>query len=180
VVVLVRRVRRDRPARRDRWDYVYLNSEDFMSRRVYLAGPITGYTFDGCTEWRDAVKKLLAADGIEAFSPMRAKEYLKAEGVLTGSYPKGGLFSSSRNIMTRDFFDCTNADVILANLLGSEKPSLGTVMEMAWAYQARIPLVVAMENSGNPHEHPMLDEAFGFRCSSLEDAVFVVKRILLP
>ena len=122
----------------------------------------------------------LAKDGIQAFSPMRAKEYLKQEGILTGSYPKGGLFSSSRNIMTRDFFDATTSDVILANLLGSEKVSIGTVMEMAWAYQARIPLVVAMENEKNCHEHPMLDEAYGFRCSSLADAVFVVKRILLP
>jgi Nucleoside 2-deoxyribosyltransferase len=151
-----------------------------MSRRVYLAGPITGYTFDGCTEWRDKAKAELAAFGIEAYSPMRAKEYLKSEGVLTGSYPNGGLFSSSRNIMTRDYFDCTGADLILVNLLGCEKPSLGTVMEMAWAYGNRIPLVVAMEATGNPHEHPMIAEAIGFRVTSLEDALTVAKRILIP
>jgi nucleoside 2-deoxyribosyltransferase len=152
-----------------------------MSRpRVYLAGPITGYTFDGCTEWRAKAKEILAGFGIDGYSPMRAKEYLKAEGVLTGSYPEGGLFSSSRNIMTRDYFDCSHADVVLANLLGADKPSLGTVMEMAWCYGHKIPLVVAMEEKGNPHEHPMIAEAIGFRCKTLEDALTVVSRILTP
>lgn len=151
-----------------------------MSRRVYLAGPITGYTFDGCTEWRTMAKDRLAVNGIEGFSPMRAKDYLKSEGILTGSYPEGGLFSSSRNIMTRDFHDCSNCNVLLVNLLGCEKPSLGTVMEIAWAWQLRIPVVVAMEAKGNPHEHPMIAEAIGFRTPTLEDALTVVERILLP
>ena len=44
---------------------------------VYLAGPITGLTFDGCTDWREYAKKSLAEAGIDGLSPMRAKDYLK-------------------------------------------------------------------------------------------------------
>lgn len=147
--------------------------------KVYLAGPITGCTFDGCTEWRDVAKKVLADAGIQAFSPMRAKHYLKEHGVLTGSYPDAGLFSSQKNIMTRDFYDCTTADVVLAYLLGAPKPSVGTVMEMAWTYDRHIPLVVVAED-GNCHEHPMVNEAIGFRAKTLDEGLMIVKAILNP
>ncbi len=148
--------------------------------KVYLAGPITGCTFDGCTEWRDVAKEVLSAAGIQAFSPMRAKDYLKNYGELTGSYPDAGLFSSARNIMTRDHFDCTNADVVFAYLKGATRISSGTVMEIAWAFDRQIPLVAVIEKEGNPHSHPMIDEAIGFRAETLEDGLVIVKAILTP
>ena len=147
--------------------------------RVYLAGPISGLTYDDGNKWRLEAKAELEKVGIQAFSPMRAKEYLKKEGVLTGSY-NHGLFSSSRNIMTRDYSDCTRADVILCYLLGASNPSIGTVMEIAWSFDHRIPLVLVMEKEGNCHEHPMIAEATGFRVDNLPDALTIVKHILLP
>lgn len=150
-----------------------------MAKRVYLAGPITGLTYDEGNNWRlDAYKRLMAK-GIEAYSPMRAKEYLRSEGVLTGSYSTG-LFSSARNIMTRDYDDCRKADLILCNFLGATRVSSGTVMEVAWAYAFRVPLVVVMEEKGNPHEHPMIAESIGFRVDNMEDALYITERILLP
>lgn len=150
-----------------------------MAKRVYLAGPISGLTYDQGNEWRLQAIKELTAIGIEAYSPMRAKEYLRAEGVLTGSY-SSGLFSSSRNIMTRDYDDCRRADLIMANMLAYPKVSIGTVMEIAWSYAHRIPLVMIMEKEGNLHEHPMIAEAIGFRVDNLEDALTIAKAILLP
>ena len=146
--------------------------------KVYLAGPITGCTFDGCTEWRDVAKAELAKVGIEAFSPMRAKGYLKEKGVITGSYPDAGLFSSSRNIMTRDFYDCTTADVVLAYLLGASRQSAGTIMEMAWTFDRHIPLVVVAEPGLGVHAHPMIEEAVGFRANNLDEGLTIVKAIL--
>jgi hypothetical protein len=35
--------------------------------------------------------------------------------------------------MTRDRFDATRCDVLLVNLLGAERVSIGTMMEVAWA-----------------------------------------------
>jgi len=154
-----------------------------MSRpTVYLAGPITGLNFQGCTEWRDQVKLELANAGIEAFSPMRDKGYLAELSVLSGhgkEYAHMGVLSTSRAVMTRDRFDATRCDVLFVNLLGATQISIGTCMEIAWADLKRIPIVCAMEHEGNPHIHMMLNEAIGFRVESLAEAVHVVKSVLL-
>jgi nucleoside 2-deoxyribosyltransferase len=81
--------------------------------------------------------------------------------------------------MTRDFNDVKQSDVLLVNLLGAKVPSLGTIMEMAWAFALQKPCVVAIEATGNPHDnHPMIHEAMSFRVESLEDAVDAVAIIL--
>ena len=51
-------------------------------KQVYLAGPITGLTFEGCTDWRDYAIASLADNAIKGLSPMRAKEFLKHLGPL--------------------------------------------------------------------------------------------------
>lgn len=148
---------------------------------VYLAGPITGLSFRGCTEWRQAAIADLAAHGITGLSPMRAKDYLAHLDSISGTgeeYAHLGVLSTPRAVMTRDRFDCTRCDVLLVNLLGATTVSIGTAMEIAWADLSRIPVVCAIEEKGNPHEHMMVREAIGFRVSSIEEALHVVKAIL--
>jgi len=210
-------------------------------KTVYLAGPIAGCSYAGCTEWRGEAIRHLDEFGIKGLSPMRAKEYLKgAERKLEHPYPVGtevrvswsdapaeigavtecgpnGVYykvdtgnsivhanrsivdalatdvgfsatceeyghlsplSGPRGIMTRDRFDATRCDVLLVNLLGATKVSIGTCMEIAWADLKRTPIVVAMEPEGNPHEHCMITEAIGFRCDSMRQALDVVTGIL--
>jgi len=153
-------------------------------KTVYLAGPISGLNYNGATEWRDAAIADLAAAGIKGLSPMRAKEYLRdaydAAGGFSATCEEYGHLSplsGPRGIMTRDRYDATRCDVLLVNLLGAERVSVGTVMEIAWADLCRTPIVVAME-PGNVHEHAMIAEAIGFRCGALEEALHVVKAIL--
>lgn len=149
--------------------------------KVYLAGPISGLNLAGCTEWRKVVEKDLAEHGIRAFSPLRGKEYLASVPVLSShgrEYVHLGVLSTARSIMTRDRFDATRCDAIFVNLLGAKAPSLGTVMEIAWADLYRIPIICAMEAEGNPHEHMMITEAIGFRVPTLEEALHVTKAIL--
>lgn len=145
--------------------------------KIYLAGPITGCTFDECTDWRQDFIKRFKTHGVECLSPMRGKEYLKQIGEICGSYPDFGPLASSRGIMTRDHWDCTRCDLVLFNLIGAKTVSIGTVMELAWAWDHRIPTVVAMED-GNCHEHPMVSEAIGFRVPTLENAFHVARAIL--
>lgn len=151
---------------------------------VYLAGPISGLKYDGATEWRDAAIADLAAAGIKGLSPMRAKEYLRdrydAKGGFSATCEEYGhlsCLSGPRGIMTRDRFDATRCDVLLVNLLGAERVSIGTMMELAWADLKRTPIVCAME-TGNVHEHAMVNEAIGLRCATLDEALHVVKAIL--
>jgi nucleoside 2-deoxyribosyltransferase len=152
-----------------------------MQQTVYLAGPITGLSFDGCTEWRDGVVAELAKAGIKGLSPMRAKSYLKSLAVLSGTgveYAHMGVLSTARSVMTRDRYDATRCNVLFVNLLGATQVSIGTVMELAWADLCRTPIVCVIEKTGNPHEHMMVNEAIGFRCDTIEEALHITKSIL--
>lgn len=151
-------------------------------KSVYLAGPIDGLTYNGATNWRDRAELNLDLYGIKALSPMRAKQYLASVPVLDNS-DKGwndNPLSTSRGIMTRDHFDATRCDVMLVNLMGAPKVSMGTVMEMGWAYERRTPVVCMIEADGsNLHEHPMVAETIGFRVQSLSHGLATVRAILL-
>ena len=146
--------------------------------KVYLAGPISGLTYDGAQSWRKVVTDTLAPD-ITCYSPLRQKHYLRSEGTLEQSYTCHEL-STDRGIMTRDHWDCMTSDVVFANLLGATRISIGTVMELAWAFAYRKPLIVVMEPENNAHEHPMIREALGYRVDSLERGVEIARALLLP
>lgn len=147
---------------------------------VYLAGPISGLSFDQAVDWRKAVIDDLATAGIRGLSPMRGKEYLAGMQDLDKNcveYGEINVLSSPRGIITRDRFDCTRCDVLLVHLGGATKVSMGTVMEIAWANLKQTPIVCVME-AGNPHEHAMVSQAIDYRLDTLEEAVHVVKAIL--
>lgn len=147
---------------------------------AYLAGPITGLDYAGATDWRDHATARLAPFGIKALSPLRSKEYLRGVESFSSDgdvYRDLSVLSTNRGIMTRDRHDATTCDVLLVNLLGAERVSIGTVMEIAWADACRTPIVCAIEPSGNPHEHGMVLEAIGFRVAFLDDAINIVKAI---
>lgn len=144
----------------------------------YLAGPISGLTYDGAQEWRDYVRQSLAPE-IECYSPLRYEHHLKQHVVLEQAHDYHPL-TSDRGIMTRDHYDCMTRDLVFVNLLGAgSRVSIGTVMEIAWAFAYRKPLVLAVE-SGSAHEHPMIREATGFRVGSLDEAINVTRAVLLP
>lgn len=150
-------------------------------KTVYLAGPIGGLSYGECTDWRHDAIDVLAADGIVGLNPMRGKEYLSHLQSISSTgheYAHLGVLALPRGVMTRDRFDATRCDVLLVNLLGAKRVSIGTVMEIAWADSRRTPIVCAMEKEGNIHEHMMISEAIGFRVPTLEEALYLVKAIL--
>ncbi|TFG98547.1 hypothetical protein E4H12_05770 [Candidatus Thorarchaeota archaeon] len=149
-----------------------------MKPTVYLAGPITGTSYDECADWRDQVKMWLAPS-IVAYSPLRSKQYLRNETNVKDAYDEFVL-STQRGIYTRDLYDCRTKDLIFVNFLGAQKVSIGTVMEIAWAAAFNKLIVLVMEKEGNIHEHSMLREACPLRAETLEDGLFITKALLLP
>lgn len=152
---------------------------------VYLAGPITGLTYDGAQDWREDVAIELDCAGIVAYSPLRAKKHLRVLGELDNAGTKDSAYlgmnplSEPQGITTRDRFDCTGRDMVLVNFLGADRVSIGTCIELGWADAARVPVVVAMEED-NVHRHAMVNQIAGFIVPTLEQAVDVVKAVLLP
>jgi len=154
---------------------------------VYLAGPISGLDFEGGAGWRQEAMDFLRTHKIDAFSPLRRKDYLKELDNISGSFQDWPL-STQRGIYARDRFDCHRVNLVLANLLqencgvdedGKAKVSIGTVMEIAWAAQNNTPTVLVMEK-GNVHHHPMLEEACPFIVDNLYEALRIVEAILVP
>lgn len=145
---------------------------------VYLAGPIGGCTYEGCTEWRKHVGFKLRDMGLRPVSPMRSKRFLSGERCIDDRHYTHPL-ATPRGILARDFWDCNRCDVVLAVLTGVTKVSIGTVMEIAWAYQAKIPVVLVIEDEGNPHEHVLLAGACPFRVSTIDDAMEIVSSLLV-
>lgn len=146
-------------------------------KKIYLAGPISGLTYDGAQDWRNYFSKKIDPH-IACYSPLRGKDYLKMRGPLEGSYDEFPL-SSDKGITTRDRYDCMGSDLVVFNLLGAERISIGTMIELGWADAARVPAILVMEKEGNTHEHPMLRETTHFRVTNLDDAIRIAEIILL-
>lgn len=151
-------------------------------KTVYLSGPITGLTYEGATDWRDEIRKQLADVGIEGVSPMRAKHYLKAlNGPISGhgrEYAEMGVLSQQQSAVARDRFDTQRVDVVLMNLLGAERVSIRSMVELGWADAARVPVVTIIEKTGNVHDHMFVHGLAGFRVETLDEGLNIVKAIL--
>jgi len=147
---------------------------------VYLSGPIAGLTFHEAMAWRVRAKVALKWHGIEALSPLRDNEKLVKEGVMTGDAPGGHPLVTARGITARDRSDVRRSDLILVNLLGAKRVSIGTVMELAWADFDRIPVVALIEPGGNVHDHCMVDQVIDFRTDDFDQAIEICVSVLCP
>jgi len=147
-------------------------------KKIYLAGPINGLTYEGAQDWREQFATMVD-ERIAAYSPLRGKDYLKMRGPLEVSYDEFPL-STDQGLTTRDRYDCMGADLVVFNLLGATRVSIGTMIELGWADAARRPAILIMEKTGNIHEHPMVRQTTQFRVDNLKDAAALTNIILLP
>jgi nucleoside 2-deoxyribosyltransferase len=149
------------------------------SKRLYLAGGISSYTYDEAEAWRDQVRQALKEHSIDCYSPLRAKSFLQSEGVLNKAYEYNPL-SSAKGILYRDHDDCCKADLIFVNFLKATSTSVGTAMELAWAMDNHIIVVAVMEKDTEFNTHPMMLECITYRVETLEEGIHVTKAVLLP
>lgn len=151
-----------------------------MQHFVYLAGPISGCSYKGATDWREYIVQLLP-DNIRGLDPMRGKSYLTGEVSLDPKLQEDIYIeipgTRAKGVLTRDRFDVMRSDLLFVNLLGAKRVSIGTVMEIAWADIWRIPVILVMEED-NIHQHGMLTEAVGFIVDNLDDGIQLIRDIL--
>lgn len=151
-------------------------------KKVYLAGPITGQSFQGSEEWRDIFKILAGqsklAGRVEFYSPLRGKDYLFNEVKIQDCYEQH-LFSTQRGILTRDYFDVTTSDALVVNFTNADRVSIGTVMEIGWAHCLRIPVII-IGGKGGLHDHAFIREAAGWWVDSTIDAIKILETMFNP
>ncbi len=154
----------------------------YPQRNVYLAGPITGLTYAEARQtWRHEIVKHFASH-ILPYSPMRVVSALQPEQGLSDRKDASGVRGMlvNRAILGRDETDLRNAHAMVANFLGAERASLGTVAEMGMAHVLRVPVILVMEKKGNIHEHPFVTSIAYERVDTLWDAAQIVNHLLTP
>lgn len=105
--------------------------------RIYLAGPINGCSDAECNDWRTAVKEAYGNNrrnyGVHCVDPMK-RDY------------RGREAECVNEIVQLDKRDIASCDVVVVMFV---KPSVGTAMEVYYAWQLGIPVIV-IDQSGKP------------------------------
>lgn len=136
-----------------------------MKQYVYLSGPMGGCSFNEMSDWRIYAARKLDSPSLKCILPTRSfsEELIPKE--------------TNKWINRRDYFDCVRAQCLLVNLKDMTTVSIGTVMEIAWAYQKQIPIVCVCNPAG-AHTHPMLADSITHTVSTLEEGIAAVKELL--
>ena len=96
---------------------------------IYLAGRITGLSYEEATLWRKEVAFVLK-DKYRILDPMRDKEELI--GVKDIGVNIEGVGLSNKEIFNRDVSDINKSDIILVNLLTGH--TFGTAWEIGYTW----------------------------------------------
>jgi nucleoside 2-deoxyribosyltransferase len=103
---------------------------------VYLGGPINGCTDEEANGWRDEVKAVLDAKGIEWIDPMD-RDY-------RGRELEPGV---AEEIVENDKLDIRASDTMLMNC---PKPSVGTSMEILFGYEIGNEVLIVVPEGTTP------------------------------
>jgi len=125
-----------------------------MSQTIYLSGPISGCTYKEATEWRQEAARSLVP--FRCLDPMRGKTEAMLIGVLDTDLSWADHILSPltrpRNFYNRDFNDIKQSNLMLMNLQGAKKVSIGSMVEVGWASALGIPIVAVLDFTKSNHD----------------------------
>jgi nucleoside 2-deoxyribosyltransferase len=150
-----------------------LSKEGIM--RIYLARPISGCGYDEVVNYYQETVLKLQTWGYEVLFPMCGKEYLRNE-VQFKAEGYGQPLSTNRAIVGRDRWMVRQSDIVFANLVGAKTVSIGTVCELAWAFDNKKHVILAMEQ-GNIHRHAFVLEFADVLFENAKDALAYLKKL---
>lgn len=142
-------------------------------KRVYLAGLISTErpaTFAWRKEAFDELKWTF-----EVLSPLRDKLDLARHS------KDGGVTDTrltSKDVILRDHSDVLSSDLIIVHLeaFGSLRPLMGTLFELAWAWEHKIPVIaIAYEDNAVMRIHPFLAESVSHFVTTTAEAIRFAK-----
>jgi len=120
-------------------------------KTVYLAGPISGLTYEEATAWRKEARLNLEEIGFDAIDPMHGKKFL-SDVKKTDQARHNKLIARHDNIFLTDIYRVRNSEIILVNFLGAKQVSIGTTIEIGLARELGKLIVIVMDE-GNIHDH---------------------------
>jgi nucleoside 2-deoxyribosyltransferase len=153
--------------------------------KVYLAGPISGLTYDNAQDWREHAAQELMTAGCEVYDPLRGKAVLVNQGGVISNGTKTSEYEdamvSDALIYARDKHDVLNCDIMLVNLLGATEKSLGTICEVALAEDHNKIVILVMKKDGSEvHDHPFFRAMKMIWVETLEEALELIQASVIP
>lgn len=147
--------------------------------KVYLSGPITGMTYhDARYGWRAEFEQYTEKH-ITLLSPMRHEGHLaemKQVPIEPDNLPTH-LFSHPKMIVTKDFLDIDESTIMVVNLIGAQKISQGTLIEMGYAF-AKGKTIITVTDDKNVHNSPFIGVISHVIAPTLKDAAIIVNSLL--
>ena len=154
---------------------------------VYLSGAMIEDHPDHRT-WRGEAIAKFNEFGIATRSPYRGRDASKIMKVDKYHYTISTAPISNRlgnMLVSRDLKDVEDCDVLLVNLTGTknERPAIGTLSELAWAYQLRKPVIcVVDEETTQPDyfKHPFMHQFVSQWVSTVDEGIRVIASYWYP
>ena len=145
---------------------------------VYLSGTMAQENEQHRT-WRSHAVDLLSKHGIFTRNPYRGRDASKI--IKVDNYHYTYSTAPVRNrlgnvLVARDLKDVEDSDLLLCNLRGTkgERPSIGTLSELAWAYLLRKPVICIVDKEDtdkNYYKHPFMHTFIDQWVSNVEEGV---------
>ncbi len=131
-----------------------------MKKQVFLSGPIRGVSREESLTWRNKATELLSSK-FEVIHALRGREEKE-------------VFSDYKTAVIRDLSDIKNSNILLVNDTLEESSMIGTSMEVFYAFQLNIPVIVF----GNAHNKDyFLNYHTHLRTTTLEEACDVLLKM---
>ena len=129
-----------------------------LVKRIYLSGSMTGTKFEDQMEWRCWFEQALKDTGVYCFNPPAHFSPDYADNNLSDSSG----YRSDREVMQYDLLQLSKADLVIVNFDIGNKSSLGTMAEIAIAYDHRIPIIGICKNmyTLHPWQRDMCERIF--------------------
>lgn len=139
--------------------------------KIYIAGPISGMSYDEVSSYFRDTKITLEEAGFTVVSPMTGKKELRTELEFRKEGYDNVPVATNHAIYNRDRWMVTQSDIIYANLMNcGDRVSIGTCMELAWAFDKGKHVVIAMDKE-NIHRHAFVLESAHIVFESHNDAI---------
>jgi nucleoside 2-deoxyribosyltransferase len=147
---------------------------------IYLAGPISGQTPEAVFSYLENTSERLksAVPGVIVLLPMLGKTQLRTEKHMRAEGYSDPL-TCNHHIIERDRWMVAKSDVVYADFTKApEYASLGTCMELAWAYDQKYTYSVVSMGEENIHRHAFVLEAADAVFTDREEALLYLETLL--
>lgn len=142
---------------------------------IYLGGSISGLSGEEVFNQIDDLRIPLEDLGYNVYHPMIGKEFMALEEeFIPEGYTQNPVLTDSA-IFNRDRWMISHCDVIVFNLLNAKSVSIGSMFEMAWAYDEHKMIITLMKD--NIHNHCFVKQSSSIIYEDEESAITYLKKL---